>query len=153
MDLSENLKKLFANIFAMYLQAHNYHLNVEGMFFESLHSFFGKIYKNVFESVDSVAEQLRVMGEYAPASMSQLLELMSFEEETTNQFSDTKEMLKRLSAVNDMVRASLYITHTSANERSEFGLINFLEERIAYHDQLSWQLKSHLKTFEEHESV
>jgi starvation-inducible DNA-binding protein len=143
MDLTESLKKVLANTFGMYLQAHNYHWNVEGMFFSQLHAFFGDLYGQLFAAVDPIAEHIRALGAYAPASMSRYLELMSVEDETS--VPSARDMITKLVAANDLVRASLYDAHHAAEAANENGVINFLEDRIDAHDKISWLLKAHLK--------
>lgn len=143
MELSDLLKKVLANTFGMYLQAHNYHWNVEGMFFTPLHAFFGDLYTQLFAATDPIAEHIRALGSYAPGSMSRFLELMTVEDETS--IPTARDMLTKLAASNDLVRASLYDAHRAAEAANERGVVNFLEDRIDAHDKLSWMIKSHLK--------
>ena len=65
-ELVDSLKKLQANAFQMYAQAHGYHWNVEGMLFKELHAFFLEIYEDVFDSIDPIAENLRKLDSTAP---------------------------------------------------------------------------------------
>lgn len=143
MELTELMKKVLANTFGMYIQAQNYHWNVEGMFFNQLHAFFGDIYGQTSDAVDSIAEHIRALGAYAPGSMSRFLELMTVEDETS--VPSARDMLVKLAATNDLVRASLYDAHRAAEAANERGVVNFLEDRIDAHDKLSWMIKSHLK--------
>jgi starvation-inducible DNA-binding protein len=141
--LTEELKKVLANTFAFYFKAHAAHWNVEGMLFASLHQFFGTLYEDLHDAVDPIAEHLRALGVFAPVSLGSLLEMSEIDEDTA--VYETREMIARLVAANDLVRASLHRAHAEAEAANEFGVVNFLEDRLDKHDKMAWQLKSHLK--------
>ncbi len=141
--LADEMKKVLSNTFMMYYKAHAAHWNVEGMLFASLHEFFGTLYEDLHDAVDPIAEHIRALGVYAPFSLGSLIEESEVTEDTG--IYESREMISRLIAANDLVRASLYRARGEADAQKESGLINFLEERIDKHDKFAWMLKSHLK--------
>lgn len=141
--LTDEMKKVLANTFMMYYKSHAAHWNVEGMLFASLHQFFGTMYEELHDAVDPIAEHLRALGSYAPVSLSSLMEEAEVIEDSA--VYEPREMITRLIAANDLVRASLYRARGEAETEKEAGVINFLEERIDTHDKYAWMLKSHLK--------
>ena len=141
MDLVELLKRVQANTFAMYLKSHNFHWNVEGMFFAQFHDFFADLYNELFLAVDLIAELIRTQDAYVPGSLSRFAELSSIQDE--NAVPSARDMVMKLLADNDIVRASLYdAIRAAANEQ---GVVNALQDRITAHDKHAWMLRSFLK--------
>jgi starvation-inducible DNA-binding protein len=141
MDLIELLKRAQANTFAMYLKTHNFHWNVEGMLFAQFHDFFNDLYTELWEAVDTIAELIRGQDAYAPGSLGRFAELSSVQDE--NAVPSTRDMVMKLLADNDIVRASLYdALRAAANEQ---GVANALQDRITAHDKHAWMLRSFLK--------
>ena len=143
MDLVELLKRVQANTFAMYLKSHNYHWNVEGMFFAQFHDFFANLYNELFLAVDVIAELIRTQDAYVPGSLSRFAELSSVQDE--NVVPSARDMVMKLVADNDIVRASLYDAYNAANAANEQGVANALQDRITAHDKHGWMLRSFLK--------
>jgi starvation-inducible DNA-binding protein len=137
-------KIAFANSFAFYLKAANYHWNVEGMFFVQLHELFGKIYEEVQGDLDRFAEEIRALDSYAPASFSRLGELSAIEDET--KVPPATIMLERLLVDNEQVYNSLEQAFDFANRANLQGLANFLAERMDAHKKHGWMLRSTLKS-------
>ena len=81
--LQEIMKKVLADTFALYLKAHNYHWNVEGINFPQYHEFFGNLYEELHGAVDPIAEEIRSLDTYAPGSFTRFMELTEIEEMTT----------------------------------------------------------------------
>ena len=143
MDLVELLKRVQANTFAMYLKTHNFHWNVEGMLFAQFHEFFNDLYTELWEAVDTIAELIRAQDAYAPGSLGRFAELSSIQDE--NAVPSARDMVMKLVADNDIVRASLYDAFNAANAANEQGIANALQDRISAHDKHGWMLRSFLK--------
>ena len=139
-QLIENMKKLQASAFSLYLKAHNYHWNVTGPNFSEYHEFFGDFYSGVWESVDAYAENIRKLGSFAPGSLSRFAGLTDIEDELMVQASNV--MFARLASDNDTLIAKLYETAAMAEELNQRGLVNFLEGLIDTHEKHRWMLKS-----------
>jgi starvation-inducible DNA-binding protein len=142
-ELTESMKKVLANTFSLYLKSHNFHWNVEGMFFSELHDFFGNLYSELWAAVDPIAEHIRYLDSYAPGALSRYIELSSIQDELT--VPTARDMITILLADNDIVRASLYDAFKQANAANEQGLSNFIQDRIGAHDKHHWMLRSFLK--------
>ncbi len=138
--LVEMMKKVLADTFAIYLKAHNYHWNVEGINFAQFHEFFGNLYEELHGAVDPIAEQIRALDSYAPGSFTRYMELTDIEDETTVPMC--QEMARRLLADNEKVLATLNMSFKLANEFDKQGLADFLAGRIDTHNKHAWMLRS-----------
>jgi len=138
--LVEELKKLLANTFSLYLKAHNYHWNVTGPNFAQYHDFLGDLYEEVHGAVDTTAEEIRKLGAFAPGALSRFSELGEIQDEVT--VPEAAIMFARLARDNDTVIKNLYIAREAAEKIGAFGTVNFLEDRISTHEKHAWMLKS-----------
>src|ERR1700722_16724899 len=77
----KELSKLLANTYLLYLKTQNYHWNVENFSFAMLHEFLDKQYKELADAVDEVAERIRMLDRYTPASFKEFLKLTTLHEE------------------------------------------------------------------------
>jgi len=141
--LTELMKKLLADTFALYLKSHNYHWNVEGPNFSQYHDFFGKLYEELHDSIDFIAEQIRVLDSYAPGSMSRFLELTEIKCELN--VPNSLDMAKKLLEDNETVLDTLNVIFDLADNLKQQGLADFIGGRIDIHKKHSWMLKSILK--------
>lgn len=136
--------QLMADLYALYFRAHGAHWNVEGPFFGPLHDFFGKIYEDVFDSIDMVAEGLRFHKFYAPATLGTMHKLTNIADTQVKDGNPIQHLAAVLEA-NELVLTSLHAAFNAAEELSDVGLSNFFQDRILKHDKWSWQLRAHLK--------
>jgi len=142
-ELIQPLKVSFADTYAFYVKAQNYHWNVEGPMFPMYHEFFGKIYEEVGGAIDTFAEQIRAQDAYAPGSLSRFLELTRIKDEVL--VIAPEQMLANLFVDNMEVLGSLKIARDAADKLGQNGLVNFLEERLDQHKKHAWMLKATLK--------
>lgn len=144
MDQLHQLAKIaFASEFSFYLKAHQFHWNVEGMFFESLHSLFGKIYEEVYDSIDDFAEKIRSLGTYMPGSYTRFSMLTQIEDET--EMLDGKQMVQELLKDNEKIKIILKKLFEAAESAGEHGFSDFIAARIDAHSKHGWMLKATLK--------
>lgn len=141
--LQLSLQKTLADAFTMYFKAHTFHWNVEGPDFPQYHDLFGGIYQEVYGSIDLLAEHIRQIDAYTPTSLKQLSGLTVVTEDET--VMPALQMIKSLMDANSMVLASLMLSYRDADNASELGLANFLQDRIAAHQKHAWMLKATLK--------
>ena len=139
-ELVEQMKSVLASVFSLYLKTHNYHWNVTGPDFAQYHKFFGDFYEELHDSVDLYAEHIRAIGEYAPGSLKRFSELTRISDETN--IPSPHFMFVKLASDNDILIAELYDTRNMADSMSQYGLVNFLEDRIDYHEKMRWMLSS-----------
>jgi len=142
-SLQLSLQKTLADAFTMYFKAHTFHWNVEGPDFKQYHDLFGDIYEEVYGSVDLLAEHIRQIDAYTPTTLKQLSGLTVVTEDET--VMSALQMVKSLMDANSMVLASLMLSYRDADNASELGLANFLQDRIAAHQKHAWMLKATLK--------
>ncbi|CAB4170294.1 Dps DNA-binding ferritin-like protein (oxidative damage protectant) [uncultured Caudovirales phage] len=138
--LVDKLKVVLANTFTMYMKTHGYHWNVIGSDFPQYHDFFGDLYAEVHGAVDDIAEQLRQINSFAPGSLQRMKELSELEEDDL--VPNAAKMVVNLIAANDKVLLSLVECYEMAEEAKEYGLSNFLQDRITAHKKHGWMLKA-----------
>jgi len=144
-----SLKEAFADSFALFLKAANFHWNVEGIMFPQLHEFFGNFYEEVYGCIDMFAEVIRTTGEYAPATLNRLSSLTTVSETHINSEMFPMSMLSELERGNNIVLAKLMTAYKECESAGEIGISNFLQDRIQAHEKHAWMLKSILKSVSE----
>lgn len=144
MDQLHQLAKIaFASEFSFYLKAHQFHWNVEGMFFKQFHDLFGSIYEEVFESIDIFAEQIRSLGSYMPGSYTRFNMLSEIEDET--QILEGKQMVLELLRDNEKMIVIFKKLFEASEAAGEYGFSDFVASRIDAHSKHGWMLKATLK--------
>lgn len=141
--LKEDLKSLLGSSFAFYIKAAGFHWNVEGPDFPQYHEFLGDIYQDVYGSIDRIAEYIRTLDGYAPASMTRYLELSVIQEQL--QIPRAELMLQELCDDNERMIALLNKVFASAEAENKQGIADFIAGRLDAHEKLCWMLKSTLK--------
>src|SRR3546814_5397123 len=97
----EGLSRLLADTYTLYLKTHNYHWNVEGPMFQTLHTMFETQYTELALAVDLIAERIRALGHYAPGSYAQYAKLSSIGEESG--VPNAQDMIRSLVKGNEAV--------------------------------------------------
>jgi starvation-inducible DNA-binding protein len=141
--LTNDLKTLLSDSVTMYFVAHGYHWNVEGSDFSQYHSLFRRVYKDVYSSIDPIAEDLRKLDEYAPFTLSKFIDLRTVE--SVEVAPNPKAMAKALLKVNEGVLVTIGKAFASATKANEQGIANFLAEREDMHKKWHWQLTASTK--------
>jgi starvation-inducible DNA-binding protein len=142
-ELIKSLKVLVSDVVTFYFMAHGYHWNVEGQDFRQYHSLFSKIYKDAYDSIDLIAENIRKLDDYAPFSLQKFLDLRTIDFKDVQ--PNPKAMAKSLLTANEAVIKSLKKSFADAEKADEQGIMNFLADRIDHHQKWSWQLKASTK--------
>lgn len=141
--LTDNLKKSLADAFAFYLKAQFYHWNVEGPDFIQYHDFLGDLYEDVQGSVDTIAELIRTLDEYAPGTLRRIQELTSITE--SDVIPSGIEMMRNLYTENLKLLVTLMTAYKDATEAGEEGIANYLQDRIQAQEKHGWMLRSIIK--------
>lgn len=143
-ELKTAVKIIMANTYAMYFKAHGFHWNVEGKDFSQFHSFFSGIYEELFAAVDTIAEELRALDEYAPYNMTELASITTIKE--SNIYGvDVSGMLADLADANGAVIEALNSAHRLAEAENNRGLLNLIEERLDVHAKHGWMIRASSK--------
>jgi len=142
-ELVTTTKLVLGNTFVMYFKAHSYHWNVEGKNFSELHDFFGGLYAELHGAVDSIAEEIRALDQYAPTSLMELYNYKTIVEDEDVKSVDA--MFASLIAANTQVISSLNRLFEVASATNEQGLADFAAGRIDIHKKHGWMLRSYTK--------
>ncbi len=139
---AEALSRVLANTYVLYLKTHNFHWNVEGAKFRALHEMFEEQYRDLWDSLDEMAERIRALGEYAPGTWGQFSQLATIKE--TAGVPSAEEMLQQLIAdhetVVDIIAEAIKTVQDAGDEPSA-GL---LTDRQTTHEKQVWMMKSML---------
>ena len=134
------LKQVLADTYALQIKTQNYHWNVEGPQFHSLHLLFEEQYKALFEAVDEVAERIRALGEHAPGSFEVFAK--------TTKVSPPKDGLEALAMVKDLVKSHELLSDQAkaalavGEKAGDDSTVDLLTQRITYHDKTAWMLRA-----------
>lgn len=139
-QLIEQMNKALADTFAFYLKAQFFHWNVTGRDFAQHHEFFGNIYGEVYGAVDPLAEHIRAIDGFAAGSFTRFQQLTTITDRITVPSVD--QMVIELHSDNMRVLASLTSAMRIAEQYNEYGLVNYLQDRIDQHKKHGWMLKS-----------
>ena len=139
-EIAEGLSRLLADTYTLYLKTHNYHWNVTGPMFHTLHLMFEQQYNELALAVDLIAERIRALGAPAPASYHQFAALTSVREERDQ--PDAICMIRRLlDAQQTVVRTArtIFPVVEAANDEPTADL---LTQRMQVHEKTAWMLRS-----------
>jgi starvation-inducible DNA-binding protein len=137
-ELQKAAKVGFASTFSFYLKAHNFHWNVVGNDFEQYHGLFGKIYEEVYGTVDNFAENIRKLGTFVPGSYTRFSMLTQIDDET--EILPLDQMKSELLADNEKMIGILKLIYQLSEQNQEYGFSNYLAERIDAHRKHGWML-------------
>ncbi|MHB8296242.1 MAG: Dps family protein [Acidimicrobiales bacterium] len=142
-QIAGELSKLLADTYTLYLKTHNYHWNVTGPMFTTLHLLFEQQYNEMALAVDEIAERVRALGEPAPGTYRQFAELSVIEEDVDR--PGATDMVRRLVAGNESVartaRAALGVAGAAGDQPTS----DLLSERMRMHEKSAWMLRSLLE--------
>lgn len=139
--VADGLGKMLADTYTLYLKTHNYHWNVEGPMFSTLHALFEEQYQNLAVAVDDIAERIRILGFRAPGSFKDYLELSSVSDSEKTDLP-AREMISELLKANEIVVATTKAVLVKAQEVEDEGTVGLLGDRINYHEKTAWMLRS-----------
>lgn len=140
--MTTELKKILADTYALYLKSQNYHWNVEGIHFQSLHSLFEAHYQALSEAVDEIAERIRALGFNAPGSFKSFDALKTITD--ANENATAKEMLEDLQRSHQKIRQNISAALEVAQQQKDEVTIGLLVDRLEYHEKTLWMLSAHL---------
>ena len=141
-EISTGLAKLLADSYSLYLKTHNYHWNVEGPLFNTLHLMFEQHYTELAAAVDEIAERIRALGVKAPGSYSVYGELTSIAEATGDESAE--EMIRQLVIGQETVARTAREAIAAADAASDEPTADLLTQRMQIHEKNAWMLRSML---------
>jgi starvation-inducible DNA-binding protein len=140
MTTVNKLRVVLANSYTLYLKTHNYHWNVTGPSFKSLHDLFEVQYTELALAVDDIAERIRSLDAYAPGSFKEFLELTTLEEAKSGISAD--EMLEDMINSQTALIASVKDALEAASADEDEVTAGILGERLSVHEKARWMLKA-----------
>jgi starvation-inducible DNA-binding protein len=143
-QISEGLGKLLADTFTLYLKTHNYHWNVTGPMFQSLHILFEGQYTELFQAGDLVAERIRALGFPAPGSYGDFSRLTSIKE-AVSEVPKANEMVRQLVDGHETVARTARSLYPLAEKANDEVTLDLLTERLQVHEKTAWMLRSFLE--------
>lgn len=148
--VSESLQILLTNTYGLYLATHNYHWNVEGPQFATLHKLFEEQYNELFQAIDMIAERIRALGAYAlPFEGDEIVDILKTTSNALNKetHADARatRMVHNLIKMNESVIDSSQFAKSVAQTTSDDETENLTVERITVHQKALWMLRSIIK--------
>lgn len=141
--LVDSLKISLADSFVFRVKAQFFHWNIEGEDFSQHHKFLGELYEEVDTGVDGIAELIRTIDAYSPGTLDRFKQLTTLEESET--IPNSTMMFTILLDDNKKVLNSLRNAYKDAEREEQFGVSNFLQDRITAHEKHNWMLKAIIK--------
>ena len=141
--LAKELSRLLADSYTLYLKTHNFHWNVTGPMFQTLHLMFEQQYTELSMAVDLVAERIRALGVPAPGSYAAFGRLSSVAD--TDAVPKAMEMVKLLVEANETVIRTAREVVTAAEEAGDQATADLGTQRLQIHEKTAWMLRSLLE--------
>ena len=141
-SIAEGLSRLLADSYTLYLKTHNYHWNVEGPMFNTLHLMFEGQYTELAAAVDEIAERIRALGVKAPGSYTEFAKLASVEE--AQGAESAEDMIRELVLGQEAVVRTARAAFPAADRANDEPTADLLTQRMQIHEKNAWMLRSML---------
>ena len=138
--VADALSNVLADTFVLYLKTHNFHWNVTGPMFHTLHQMFEEQYKELWLAVDAIAERIRSLGFIAPGAYGEFAKLTYLQESPVarNATEMIAELLRDHETAARTARSALAVARTAVDAPTE----DLLTQRLAAHEKAAWMLRS-----------
>ena len=141
-EIAAGLSHLLADTYTLYVKTHNFHWNVTGSLFNTLHQMFEQQYTELATAVDEIAERIRALGFPAPGSYTQFGGLTSIKEETG--VPSAEEMIAQLAKDQEIVVRTAREVFPVADRAHDEPTADLLTQRMQIHEKTAWMLRSML---------
>lgn len=138
--IAHGLSVLLADTYTLYLKTHNYHWNVTGPMFQTLHTLFETQYNELALAVDEIAERIRALGEFAPGSYKEYAKLTNLKE--ADGIPAAEEMIKDLVKGQEAIAKTARSIVPVADGASDEVTLDLLTQRMTVHEKNAWMLRS-----------
>ncbi len=139
-EIADGLSRLLADTFTLYLKTHNFHWNVTGPMFRTLHVMFEEQYNELWTANDLLAERIRALGVYAPATYKEFGKLTSIAEE--DGVPAAMVMVRLLVEGHETAARTARSVITTAENANDAPTADLLTERLQVHEKTAWMLRS-----------
>ena len=143
-QIANQLSALLADSYSLYLKTHNYHWNVTGPLFNTLHTMFEAQYTELATAVDEIAERIRALGIKAPGSYSAFSALTSISEATGGESAE--QMIRALVEGQETVARTARAAFPAADSANDEPTADLLTQRMQIHEKNAWMLRSMLES-------
>lgn len=140
--IAEGLSRLLADTYTLYLKTHNFHWNVTGPQFNTLHTMFEQQYTELATAVDEIAERIRALGVPAPGSYKQFAALTRIQEE--DGVPSATDMIAALAKDQEAVVRTAREVFPAADEANDEPTADLLTQRMQIHEKTAWMLRAML---------
>ncbi len=140
LEIADGLSHLLADTYTLYLKTHNYHWNVVGPMFNTLHLMFETQYNELALAVDEIAERIRALGVTAPGSYREYSALTSIQDDTDT--PDAMTMIRRLVEGQETVVRTARSVFPAAEAANDEPTADLLTQRMQVHEKTAWMLRS-----------
>ena len=141
--LSDNLKVLLASTQAFAIKSQNFHWNIEGSNFPQYHEFFNTLYNDISETIDPIAEYIRILGHYTPGSLTRYAELSIIQDQVKIPRAELM-FAESLQDCETMLQLVVAMFEEAANE-NQHGIENYMAELQDLYGKKAWFIRSTLK--------
>lgn len=141
--IADGLSRLLADTYTLYLKTHNFHWNVTGPMFQTLHTMFETQYTELAVAVDDIAERIRSLGFPALGTYSDFTRLSSIPE--TTGVPKAEDMIRLLVEGNEAVVRTARAAFPAAEKAGDESTADLLTERMRLHEKTAWMLRSLLQ--------
>jgi starvation-inducible DNA-binding protein len=139
-DISEGLSRLLADSYTLYLMTHNFHWNVTGPQFNSLHTMFMAQYTEQWTALDVIAERIRALGFPAPGTYKEFVKLASIKE--VEGVPKATEMIRHLVNAQEAVARTARSLFPVVDKANDQPTADVLTQRLDVHEKTAWMLRS-----------
>lgn len=139
-EIAAGLGKLLADTYTLYLKTHNFHWNVTGPMFQTLHLMFETQYNELWLAVDAIAERIRSLGAPAPGTYADFARLSSIKE--TTGVPKAEDMIRLLVEGHEAVVRTARSLFPVVEKASDEATADLLTQRIQLHEKTAWMLRS-----------
>lgn len=136
----EVLSQHLADTYILYLKTQNFHWNVVGPQFHSLHEMFETQYQELAEATDSLAERIRALKHHAPGSFEQFKKIATLSEATS--VPKANDMIKQLLADHETIAKNMHESLSVFESEDDDVSEDMIIERVEYHQKIAWMLRS-----------
>jgi starvation-inducible DNA-binding protein len=141
-EIADGLARFLADTYTLYLKTHNFHWNVTGPMFETLHKMFEEQYMQLREAVDAIAERIRALGFPAPGTYAEFVKLASIKEEPGVPNAET--MIQRLLEGHETAVRTARSLLPAIGRAHDEPTLNLVSDRMQAHEKTAWMLRSML---------
>lgn len=142
--IAEGLSRLLADSYTLYLKTHNFHWNVKGPMFNTLHLMFMGQYTELWNALDLIAERIRALGFPAPGTYREFAALTVIKE--SEGVPEAREMIKQLLSGQEAVVKTARSIFPIINKAGDEPSADLLTQRMQIHEKNAWMLRSLLET-------